>query len=84
VPRPYVIQPPLDGKTDYAPGETLRFGLTMFARALNLFPYVVLAMQRLERSGLGKRIVEPCEGPPAFARGDEERSAFGGCGQRIR
>ncbi len=58
VPRPYTIQPPLDGKTDYAPGETLTFGLTMYARALNLFPYVVLAMQRLERGGLGKPIKE--------------------------
>ena len=43
-------------KTEYAPGETLTFGLTMFARALNLFPYVVLAMQRLEQGGLGKRV----------------------------
>ena len=56
VPRPYTIQPPLDGKTDYTPGETLTFGLTMFARALNLFPYVVLAVQRLENGGLGKRV----------------------------
>lgn len=32
VPRPYTIEPPLDGKTRYAPGETLEFGLTMFAR----------------------------------------------------
>jgi hypothetical protein len=56
VPRPYTVQPPLDGKTDYAPGETLTFGLTMFARALNLFPYVVLAVQRLEHGGLGKRV----------------------------
>ena len=57
VPRPYTIQPPLDGKTDYAPGETLTFGLTMYARALNLFPYVVLAVQRhMERDGLGKPI----------------------------
>lgn len=45
-------------KTDYAPGETLTFGLTMFARALNLFPYVVLAIQRLEHGGLGKRGAE--------------------------
>ncbi len=58
VPRPYTVQPPLDGKTDYAPGETLSFGLTMFARALTLFPYVVLAVQRLENGGLGKRVEE--------------------------
>jgi hypothetical protein len=58
VPRPYTIEPPLDGKTRYAPGETLEFGLTMFARALNPFPYVVLGMQRLEQGGLGKRLPE--------------------------
>jgi len=67
VPRPYTVQPPLSPlpqseksrtKTDYAPGETLTFGLTMYARALSLFPYVVLAMQRLERGGLGKRVAE--------------------------
>ncbi len=57
VPRPYTIQPPLSGKTDYAPGETLTFGLTMYARALNLFPYVVLAVQRhMERDGIGKPV----------------------------
>jgi hypothetical protein len=58
VPRPYTVQPPLDGKTVYAPGDTLAFGLTMFARALSLFPYVVLAIQRLEIGGLGKRVPE--------------------------
>lgn len=67
VPRPYTVQPPLShlpqgegsrAKTDYAPGETLTFGLTMYARALNLFPYVVLAIQRLERGGLGKHVAE--------------------------
>ena len=42
-------------KTDYAPGELLTFGLTLFARALTLFPYVVLAVQRhMERDGIGK------------------------------
>ncbi len=58
VPRPYVIEPPLDGKIRYQPGETLKFGLTMFAQALNLFPYVVLGSKALERGGLGKRINE--------------------------
>jgi hypothetical protein len=58
VPRPYTIEPPLESKTRYEPGETLTFGLTLFAEALNLFPYVILAMQGLERGGLGKRISE--------------------------
>jgi hypothetical protein len=58
VPRPYTVQAPLNGKTRYLPGERLEFGLTMFARALNLFPYVILGLQRMERSGLGKRLAE--------------------------
>ncbi|MFQ6102493.1 MAG: CRISPR system precrRNA processing endoribonuclease RAMP protein Cas6 [Anaerolineae bacterium] len=42
----------------YEPGEILEFGLSMFAQALNLFPYVVLGSQALERGGVGKRINE--------------------------
>ena len=56
VPRPYIIEPPLDGKISYEPGETLEFGLTMFAQALNLFPYLVLGSKALEQGGLGKKL----------------------------
>ncbi|MBC8449881.1 MAG: CRISPR system precrRNA processing endoribonuclease RAMP protein Cas6 [Chloroflexi bacterium] len=56
VPRPYIIEPPLDGKISYQPGETLEFGLTMFAQALNLFPYLVLGSKALEQGGLGKKL----------------------------
>ena len=56
VPRPYIIEPPLDDKTRYQPGETLVFGLTMFAQALSFFPYVVLGSKALERGGLGKKL----------------------------
>ena len=56
VPRPYIIEPPLDDKTRYQPGETLVFGLTMFAQALSLFPYVVLGSKALEQGGLGKKL----------------------------
>jgi len=62
VPRPYTVEPPLRGKTRYEPGDSLEFGLTMFAQALNLFPYVVLGSQALEHGGLGKRINEPARG----------------------
>ena len=54
--RPYTIQPPLDEtKLDYAPGEELNFGLTLYADAMRLFPYVIMALQGLEESGLGRR-----------------------------
>ncbi len=68
VPRPYTIQPPLPGegghlfeRSDgravyrYDPGEPFRFGLTLYAQALQLFPYVVLAVDEFERGGIGRR-----------------------------
>ncbi|HOT93134.1 MAG TPA: CRISPR system precrRNA processing endoribonuclease RAMP protein Cas6 [Anaerolineae bacterium] len=38
----------------YEPGERLCFGLTLYAQALQLFPYVVLALQEFEKGGLGR------------------------------
>lgn len=58
VPRPYTIEPPLRGARRVEPGEAFYFGLTMFSKALNLFPYVVLALERMERAGLGRRVRE--------------------------
>jgi hypothetical protein len=58
VPRPYTIEPPFQGARRLEPGEPFAFGLTMFAKALNLFPYVVLALERMERAGLGRRVRE--------------------------
>ncbi|MGQ9682591.1 MAG: CRISPR system precrRNA processing endoribonuclease RAMP protein Cas6 [Anaerolineae bacterium] len=54
LPRPYVLEPPLDRRTRLAPGERLTFGLTLLGAALPLFPYVVQALRRLEEIGLGK------------------------------
>lgn len=39
----------------YAPGERFEFGLTLYAQALQLFPYVVLAIGALEQSGIGRK-----------------------------
>jgi len=68
VPRPYTIQPPLPGAGGhlvelphgrivfhYQPGEWFEFGLTLYAQALQLFPYVVLTVRRLEQGGIGRR-----------------------------
>ncbi len=69
VPRPYTIQPPLpdDGGhpveddrgrlfVHYRPGERFAFGLTLYAQALQLFPYVVLTIRTFEEGGLGRRM----------------------------
>jgi hypothetical protein len=39
----------------YGPGERFEFGLTLYAQALQLFPYVVLAVGEFERGGIGRR-----------------------------
>ncbi|MFQ3634027.1 CRISPR system precrRNA processing endoribonuclease RAMP protein Cas6 [Roseiflexus sp.] len=55
-PRPYVIRPPQGRR--YAPGESLTFGLGLFGRAAELFPYIVMAAHVIEFQGLGRRLEE--------------------------
>jgi len=52
-PRPFVIDPPLRGPMRLEPGERLTCGLTLFSRALQLFPYVVLALRARGEGGRG-------------------------------
>ena len=40
----------------YRPGERFEFGLTLYAQALQLFPYVVLTVKTFEEGGLGRRM----------------------------
>jgi hypothetical protein len=69
VPRPYTVQPPLPGQGGhlferpdgrlffrYRPGERFEFGLTLYAQALQLFPYVILTVKTFERGGIGRRV----------------------------
>jgi len=69
VPRPYTVQPPLPGTGGhpveddrgrlffhYELGERFEFGLTLYAQALQLFPYVVLTVKSFEDGGIGRRM----------------------------
>lgn len=56
VPRPYTIEPPLGSSGRYGQGDRLSFGLTVFGRAVSLFPYVVVGTRRLEEEGIGRRV----------------------------
>ncbi|MBD3306313.1 CRISPR system precrRNA processing endoribonuclease RAMP protein Cas6 [candidate division KSB3 bacterium] len=69
VPRPYTIQPPLPGRGGhlvendqgrlffhYQPGERFSFGLTLYAQALQLFPYLILTIKTFEDQGIGRRM----------------------------
>ncbi|MHB1006509.1 MAG: CRISPR system precrRNA processing endoribonuclease RAMP protein Cas6 [Chloroflexota bacterium] len=68
VPRPYTMEPPLDTRGYYTPGERFTFGLTVFARALSLFPYVIVAARRLEEEGIGRAVPD--------GRGQWQRGRF--------
>ena len=54
IPRPFVLEPPLEQKTDYLPGEILCFHLFLFGRVKNLLPYFIVTLEELGRQGMGK------------------------------
>ncbi|MCL4458875.1 MAG: CRISPR system precrRNA processing endoribonuclease RAMP protein Cas6 [Chloroflexi bacterium] len=56
VPRPFVIDPPLEPQIRYAPGEPIAFGLTIFSQALQLFPYAIIAFHKMRQTGIGQKI----------------------------
>jgi hypothetical protein len=53
VPRPFVVEPPDDGRTAYRPGEAFAFRLVLVGRAIDLLPYFVFAFRQLGETGLG-------------------------------
>jgi hypothetical protein len=54
VPRPFVIEPPLDGRTRYAAGDALEFALILIGRGTEYLPYFLFGFEHLGRLGLGK------------------------------
>lgn len=58
VPRLYTLEPPLREWTRLEPGETFSFGITLFAQAVNLFPYLILAVPEMGRIGVGQKLAE--------------------------
>lgn len=53
-PHPFIIEPPLDGRRDYAPGDHLELGLTLIGRGVDCLPYFIVAFDELGRTGLGR------------------------------
>ncbi len=54
VPRPFVIEPPLDARTHYRAGETLEFTLVLIGRGIDFLPYFLLSFEQLGDLGLGR------------------------------
>lgn len=55
VPRPFVIEPPIDGRTAYAAGDTLEFGLVLIGRGNDFLPFFLFAFEQLGHMGIGKQ-----------------------------
>lgn len=53
VPRPFVIEPPEDYRTEYTPGEALEFGLVLIGRGVEYLPFFIAAFKELGRTGIG-------------------------------
>lgn len=54
-PRPFVIEPPLENRTQYAAGEVLEFGLVLIGQGIEYLPYFLFAFERLGQMGIGKQ-----------------------------
>jgi len=77
VPLPFVIEPPLDRRTRYQPGDLLEFGLVLVGKAINYLPYFVVVFRELGRVGIGRErgkyvlqriaAVQPLDGAEALA-----------------
>ena len=53
IPHPFVIEPPEDDKTSYAPGDELVFTLVLIGRAIESVPYFIYAFEQMAEQGLG-------------------------------
>ncbi|GJQ31787.1 MAG: CRISPR-associated protein Cas6 [Ignavibacteriaceae bacterium] len=54
VPHPFVLTPPVDGKTHYKTGDRLRIELKLFGSSVQLLPYYVYVFQNIGENGIGK------------------------------
>ena len=54
IPRPFVIRPPLDRRTEIPAGEPLTFGLVLVGQAVGYLPYFLVVFRELGEAGLGR------------------------------
>lgn len=53
-PHPFVIEPPIEKRRGYMPGDHVHFGLTLIGRAIGFLPYFIYAFDELGKIGIGK------------------------------
>ncbi len=55
IPHPFVLEPPLENKREYAEDENLSFNLILIGRAIDYLPYFIFTFCQLGEIGLGKK-----------------------------
>lgn len=53
-PHPYILEPPLDSKEQYEPGEEFTCNLTLIGRAVDFLPHFIYALNVMAEEGFGK------------------------------
>lgn len=54
IPRPFIIEPPLEAKRVYKEDETLEFNLILIGKAIDYLPYFIFTFNELGKIGIGK------------------------------
>jgi len=54
VPRPFIIEPPLEERQRYGIDDKLDFHLILIGRAVDCIPYFIFAFEEVGRRGIGK------------------------------
>lgn len=54
VPRPFIIEPPLENRKIYKKGETLSFSMIVIGKAIKYLPYFIYTFHQCGNTGIGK------------------------------
>lgn len=54
IPRPFVIEPPIEAKNVYHRGETVAFNLVLIGKAVEYLPYFIFTFKELGNIGIGR------------------------------
>lgn len=54
-PHPFVLEPPLTGKQNYAPGDTFACTLLLIGNAINLLPWMAFTFKEIGKRRIGLR-----------------------------
>ena len=77
-PPPFVLNPPLNHRKSFRPGETLEFELVLIGPAVSALPYFVFTFHELGRKGLGEEHGKYHLNSVDFLRGGEAIRIYDG------